>query len=96
MCIETVQANEIKELCAPKTIRKLEPRPIDEELCNIAYERGQIGGRIRKLEAAIKVNPEAVSEHHKELWKSQLNAMKDYYNILGDRIKDFVNQTERK
>lgn len=96
MCIETVQANEIKELCAPKTIRKLEPRPIDEELCNIAYERGQIGERIRKLEAAIKANPEAVSEHHKDLWKTQLESMKGYYNALGSRIKDFVEQTELK
>lgn len=72
------------------------PRPIDEELCNIAYERGQIGGRIRKLEAAIKANPEAVSEYHKGLWKIQLKAMNLYYNALGDRIKDFIDQTERK
>lgn len=70
-------------------------RPIDEELCNIIYERGQIGERIRKLEGAIKANPEAVSDYHKGLWKTQLDAMECYYNTLGERIKDFVDQTQR-
>ena len=95
MCIENSQAKQSevpKDLCRCRT----EPRPIDEELCNIAYERGQIGERIRKLEAAIKANPEAVSEYHKGLWKIQLDAMEGYYNTLGERIKDFIAQTERK
>lgn len=97
MCIENAQANEIKEPTASDIIRRLrQTRPIDEVLCDIAYERGQIGERIRKLEAAIKANPEAVSEHHKDLWKTQLESMKGYYNALGSRIKDFVEQTELK
>lgn len=97
MCIENAQAKQNKELPTPKDVCSLrQPRPIDEELCNIAYERGQIGERIRKLEAAIKANPESVSEYHKGLWKNQLKAMNVYYNTLGDRIKDFIDQTERK
>lgn len=75
-------------------LRRMVPS-IDEELCNIAYERGQIGERIRKLEGAIKANPEGVSEKHKRLWKYQLAAMEQYYNVLGDRIRDFVEQTQR-
>ena len=71
-------------------------RSIDEELCNIAYERSQIGERIQKLEASIKANPEAVSDYHKGLLKIQLDAMGGYYNALGERIKDFIDQTKRK
>ena len=71
-------------------------RPSDEELCNIAYERGQIGDRIKNLEGVIKADPEGVSDYHKGLWKIQLDAMEGYYNALGERIKDFVEQTERK
>ena len=103
MCTENAQAKEralqesaLLHKLDDRNRRRTEPRPIDEELCNIAYERGQIGERIRKLEAAIKANPEAVSEYHKGLWKIQLDAMEGYYNALGERIKDFIAQTERK
>ena len=91
-----IEQAEAKQINVPKDLCRNQPRPIDEELCNIAYERGQIGERIRKLESAIKANPEAVSDYHKGLWKIQLDAMEGYYNALGERIKDFIAQTERK
>ena len=75
--------------------RRSSVRPIDEELWNIAMERGQIGDRIRKLEQAIKANPEGVSDKHKRLWRMQFAAMECYYNALGERIRDFVDQTQR-
>lgn len=70
-------------------------RSVDEELFNIAAERAQIGDRIKKLEGAIKADPPAVSDKHKRLWRVQLAAMECYYNALGDRIRDFVDQTQR-
>lgn len=82
------------DLCRMAELERRKVRPIDEELCNIAYERGQLGERIRNLEAAIKADPPAVSEKHKKLWHTQLFHMKGYYNALGERINDFVEQTE--
>ena len=93
-----IEQAEAKQVEVPTDLRRrrTEPRPIDEELCNIAYERCQIGERIHKIEAAIKANPEEVSDYHKGLWKIQLDAMEGYYNALGERIQDFIYQTKRK
>ena len=79
----------------PNEIPKRKVRSVDEELLNIAAERAQIGDRIKKLEGAIKADPPAVSDKHKRLWRMQLSAMEFYYNALGDRISDFVDQTQR-
>lgn len=70
-------------------------RTADSELVNIAMERKLLAENINGLENAIKANPEDVSEKHKRLWNEQLAAMECYYNVLGDRIRDFVDQTQR-
>ena len=76
-------------------IRYFEPRREDTEIVNLAYERGQLSERIQKLSKAIKANPTAVSDHHKDLWKKQLSDMKGYYHTLGERIKDLVDTSEK-
>ena len=70
-------------------------RPINKELLSIAMERDHLADKILDLEASIKANPESVSEFHKGLWKIQLDAMEGFYNILGELIKDFIDQTKR-
>lgn len=76
-------------------LRRFEHRREDTEICNLAYERGQLGERIQKLSKAIKADPTAVSDHHKDLWKKQLSDMKGYYHTLGERIKDMVDTSEK-
>lgn len=71
------------------------PRREDIEIVNLAYEREQLGSRIQKLSNAIKADPTAVSDHHKELWKKQLSDMKGYYHTIGERIKDLVDTSEK-
>ena len=34
---------------------------------------------------------EAVSAHHKELWRKQAKAMQEYVDVLGERIKDLID-----
>lgn len=72
-----------------------QPRREDIEIVNLAYERGLLGERIQKLSKAIKADPTAVSDHHKDLWKKQLTDMKGYYHTLGERIKDMVDTSEK-
>lgn len=57
----------------------------------LAYERNQISDKLERLERAIKANPESVSEHHKALWRKQAEAMRTYKEVLGERIKDLID-----
>lgn len=57
----------------------------------LAYERNQISERLEQLERAIKVNPEGVSDHHKSLLRKQAEAMRTYKEVLGERIKDLID-----
>ena len=57
----------------------------------LAYERQQISDRLERLERAIEANPESVSDHHKELWRKQAEAMRAYKEVLGERIKDLID-----
>lgn len=57
----------------------------------LAYERREVSQNLAKLEKAIEANPEAVSEHHKELWRKQAEAMRAYKDVLGERIKDLID-----
>ncbi len=57
----------------------------------LAYERNQISDRLERLERAIEANPEGVSDHHKDLWRKQAEAMRTYKEVLGERIKDLID-----
>ena len=57
----------------------------------LAYERNQISERLERLERAIKADPEGVSDHHKDLWRKQAEAMRTYKEVLGERIKDLID-----
>lgn len=102
MCEETKKIDEngegtaVPELPIGDTLcGSFNPRREDTEIVNLGYERGQLGERIQKLSKAIKADPTAVSDHHKELWKKQLTDMKGYYHTLGERIKDLVDTSEK-
>ena len=60
-------------------------------ICELAFERREVSHNLAKLEKAIEANPEAVSEHHKELWRKQAEAMRAYKDVLGERIKDLID-----
>lgn len=101
MCEETkkndengVETSALELSLGTEPLDNFKPRREDIEIVNLAYEREQLGGRIQKLFKAIKADPTAVSDHHKELWKKQLTDMKGYYHTLGELIKDLVDTSE--
>ena len=67
------------------------PRTNSDVVCEIAYERREVSSLLAKLNKAIAADPEAVSEHHKELWRKQAKAMQEYVDVLGERIKDLID-----
>ena len=60
-------------------------------VCELAYERREVANNLEKLNKAIDTNPDCVSEHHKELWRKQAKAMQEYVGVLGERIKDLID-----
>lgn len=66
-------------------------RATPEVVCELAYERREASCLLAKLNKAIEADPEAVSAHHKELWRKQANAMQEYIDVLGERIKDLID-----
>lgn len=60
-------------------------------VCELAYERREVSDLLAKLNKAIEADPEAVSAHHKELWRKQAKAMQEYVDVLGERIKDLID-----
>ena len=62
-----------------------------EVVCELAYERREVSNKLAKLKKAIDANPDCVSEHHKELWRKQTKAMQEYVDVLGERIKDLID-----
>ena len=67
------------------------PRPTSSVVCELAYERKEISNRLENLNKAIEADPEAVSAHHKELWRKNAKAMQEYVDVLGERIKDLID-----
>lgn len=67
------------------------PRTNSEVVCELAQERSGVSKLLAKLNKAIEADPKAVSEHHKELWRKQAKAMKEYVDVLGERIKDLID-----
>lgn len=66
-------------------------RPNSEVICELSYERMGVSENLAKLNKAIEADPEAVSAHHKELWRRQAKAMQEYVDVLGERIKDLID-----
>lgn len=76
----------------PSFSKELRPvRSSTELTIELAYERNQVSDRLARLERAIEANPEGVSEHHKALWRKQAEAMRTYKEVLGERIKDLID-----
>ena len=73
-----------------KSIRSI-PRTNSDVVCELSYERREVSNLLVKLNKAIEVDPEAVSTHHKELWCKQAKAMQEYVDVLGERIKDLID-----
>ena len=84
------QEYENADIPMSKCIRDI-PRTNSEVICELAIESRELSWRLGKLKKAIEANPEAVSEHHKELWRKQAKAMQEYVDVLGERIKDLID-----
>ena len=67
------------------------PHTNSDVVCELAYERREVSKRLVKLNKAIDADPEAVSTHHKELWRKQAKAMQECVDVLGERIKDLID-----
>ena len=67
------------------------PRTNSDVICELAIESRELSWRLEKLNKSIEANPEAVSEHNKELWRKQAKAMQEYVDVLGERIKDLID-----
>lgn len=67
------------------------PRTNSDAICELSAERSEVSRRLGKLKMAIEANPEFVSEHHKQLWRRQADAIQAYVDVLGERIKDLID-----
>lgn len=85
-----IEANENGDTPMSKRICDI-PRTNSDVICELAIESRELSWRLEKLNKAIKADPEAVSAHHKELWRKQAKAMQEYVNVLGERIKDLID-----
>ncbi len=87
----------MNELEATKTLDKAvgcertRHRKTFDVVCDLSYERREVSNLLAKLNKAIEADPEAVSAHHKELWRKQAKAMQEYVDVLGKRIKDLID-----
>lgn len=82
--------NEANEVPMSKYVSSI-PRTKSDVVCELAYERREISSNLDKLKKAIEADPQSVSEHHKDLWVKQVKAMRAYVDVLGERIKDLID-----
>lgn len=82
---------ESKENMADVSCQRVKVRTNSQVVCDLAYERREVSDLLAKLNKAIEADPEAVSAHHKELWRKQAKAMQEYVDVLGERIKDLID-----
>jgi hypothetical protein len=73
------------------TCERARIRKSSEVVYELSSERMLVSENLAKLNMAIKADPEAVSAHHKELWRKQAKAMQEYVDVLGERIKDLID-----
>lgn len=72
--------------------KELRPiRSCSDVIMELAYERRDVSDKLAQLERVITINPESVSDHHKDLWRKQAEAMRAYKEVLGERIKDLID-----
>jgi hypothetical protein len=72
--------------------KELRPiRSCHDVIMELAYERRDVSEKLAQLERVITINPESVSDHHKDLWRKQAEAMRTYKEVLGERIKDLID-----
>ena len=83
-----VDMNAVAEI--PRSLSKC-IRSNTDFVVELAYERREVSLNLSKLERAIESDPADVSEHHKELWRKQAEAMRAYKEVLGERIKDLID-----
>lgn len=72
-----------------KELRPVRSSP--DVIIELAYERQQVSDRLEWLERTIEADPEGVSDHYKALWRKQAEAMRTYKEVLGERIKDLID-----
>jgi hypothetical protein len=87
--MDEVEANENMDKAV--ACERVNVRPSSEVIYRIACERMEVSENLAKLNKAIKADPEAVSAYHKDLWRKQAKAMQDYVDVLGERIKDLID-----
>ena len=66
-------------------------RSNEELLCELTREYCFVSNNLRKLNKAIKADPESVRQEHKDLWKKQAEHMTGYKGVLAKRIKDILD-----
>ncbi len=81
---------EANEVAISKCLRAV-TRTNSDVICELAYERREVSSNLAKLKKAIEADPQSVSEHHKDLWRKQAKAMQEYVDVLGERIKDLID-----
>ena len=79
-----------QEVSLSKTFRPI-PRNSSDVVCELSYERREVACNLEKLNKAIEADPEGVRPNHKELWRRQAKAMQEYVDVLGERIKDLID-----
>jgi hypothetical protein len=79
-----------QEVSLSKTFSPI-PRTSSDVVCELSYEYREVASNLAKLNKAIEADPEAVSAHHKELWRKQAKAMQEYVDVLGECIKDLID-----
>lgn len=87
--MENEKANLILDQAVPCELKIVRLPP--QVVCELAYERREVSSNLEKLNKAIDANPDCVSAHHKELWRKQAKAMQEYVDVLGERIKDLID-----
>ena len=87
--VELAEDNSNADMCMSKMPCMI-PRSNADVVSELAYERRDVYINLTRLNKAIEADPESVSPHHKELWRKQANAMKEYVCVLGERINDLI------
>lgn len=87
--MDEVEANE--NIYKAVACERVNVRSNSEVVCEVAYERREVSSLLEKLKKAIKADPKVVSAHHKDLWRKQAKVMQEYVDVLGERIKDLID-----
>lgn len=66
-------------------------RTNDDVISELAFERREISQNLAKLEKAIESNQKEVIDNHKDLWRKKAEAMRTYKDVLGELIKDLLD-----